>query len=750
MKEKFLLGFQRLHTVSVFSFLAFLTLVHYACAAQCVPASPKAVSCVDLDSGLGQKYFLRVDGRPFYMVNIQVRLDKLRYSWGWNAAAREAIIARAAADGFNTISIPIQWYEVEPAKDRFHWSILDEYLGLANKYHLKMELLWFGQNSGGHVQWLGRSAIHPSHLRTPDYVLYSPAPDSRATTSDYAIRRDISDYTLDLADNRLRARETYVLSRVMAHVALWDATNGSRHTVIGVQLDNEVRSIHGPSFPASLVVSYMSDLGSAVKRSDYVVWTRLNCVSFETNSRIDANESLRSTSGTNIDFIGTDLYGIQASTVKTEPAYKGGNYRMIMESGAEASRAAQFQLAALAGDNAYDHYDMCGPDGHGLYDRSGATGFVPHGNYIKDVRVVNRLLNSDISDIATKAQGVGLFVHNWEGSSPLSTTGAEGISFTPASPTSQAISISRNHGTEIVLMNTMGGTFAYPSSLGITSASEGHFDTNNRWINEKSVSFTSTAITPPAGVTVRLTRSTDNAAITNQSFPVSSESPTRVKVVLVGDSTVAPQGGWGPGFCSHLIHADCIDLAMNGRSTKSFMDEGLWVRALAEHAQFYFIQFGHNDQKDQPELHTDPEGSFKANLHRYVRDVRELGATPILVTSLTRRNYENKHLIEDPLRKYAIAAREVAAEDHVPLIDLYHLSRVLLEPMSQSEADRYNATTHEDAKAEGATASKPDRTHLNAVGQSVFGEMVAKAASVSVEALKPFIIPIVSQEKAER
>jgi lysophospholipase L1-like esterase len=684
------------------------------------------------------------------MVNIQVRLDKLRYSWGWNAAARDAIIAQAAADGFNTISIPIQWYEVEPVKDKFDWSILDEYLGLANKYHLKMELLWFGQNSGGHVQWLGRSAIYPSHLRTPDYVLYSPAPDSHATTSDYAIRRDISDYTLDLADNRLKARETYVLSRVMAHVALWDAANGSKHTVIGVQLDNEVRSIHGPSFPASLVVSYMSDLGSAVKRSDYVVWTRLNCVSFETNSRIDANESLRSTFGTNIDFVGTDLYEVQASNVKTALPYKGGNYRMIMESGAEVTHAAAFQLAALAGDNAYDHYDMCGPDGHGLYDRSGPTGFIPHGNYIEDVRTVNKLLNSDITDIATKAQGVGLFVHNWEGTSPLSTMGVEGISFTPDSSTSQAISISRNHGTEIVLMNTAGGTFAYPSSLGITSASEGHFDMNNHWIDERSIPFTSTAISPPTGVTVRLARSADNAAITNQSFPVSNESLTRVKVVLVGDSTVAPQGGWGPGFCSHLIHADCIDLAMNGRSTKSFMDEGLWGRALAEHAQFYFIQFGHNDQKDQPELHTDPEGSFKAHLDQYVRDVRKLGATPILVTPLTRRNYENGHLIEDPLSKYAVATREVAAEDQVPLIDLYHLSRALLEPMSQSAADQYNAAAHEDAKAEGATASKPDRTHLNAVGQRAFGEMVAKAASVSVEVLKPFIIPVVSPENTER
>ena len=113
------------------------------------------ISYVDLSLSGSQKYVLRVDGRPFYMTNIQVRLDKLRYYWNWNANARNAIIAQAASDGFNTVSIPIHWYEIEPTKDNFNWTILDEYLNLIARYNLKMELLWFGANSGGHVQWLG-------------------------------------------------------------------------------------------------------------------------------------------------------------------------------------------------------------------------------------------------------------------------------------------------------------------------------------------------------------------------------------------------------------------------------------------------------------------------------------------------------------------------------------------------------------------------------------------------------------------
>lgn len=208
-----------------------------------------------------------------------------------------------------------------------------------------------------------------------------------------------------------------------------------------------------------------------------------------------------------------------------------------------------------------------------------------------------------------------------------------------------------------------------------------------------------------------------------------------IRVVLVGDSTVALQGGWGPGFCAHLLaSAKCLDLAANGRSTKSYINEGLWAKALQAHGQFYFIQFGHNDQKSLPSLHTDPKTEFKANLHRFVQDVRRIGGAPILVSSLSRRNYEDGKLIVDPLHEYAAATREVAERDHVPLIDLYRLSRALLAPMTQKQADRYDAnTTH------GVTAPKPDRTHLNALGKRTFGDMVARAASRTVPALRPYI-----------
>jgi lysophospholipase L1-like esterase len=221
-----------------------------------------------------------------------------------------------------------------------------------------------------------------------------------------------------------------------------------------------------------------------------------------------------------------------------------------------------------------------------------------------------------------------------------------------------------------------------------------------------------------------------------------------VRIVLVGDSTVNPGGGWGPGFCAALAaDVTCVNLAQNGRSSKSYLDEGLWKKALAEHGDYYLIQFGHNDQPGKgPERETEPETSFAANLRRYVEDARAQGAHPVLVTSLSRRNYKNGKLAVDALAGYAAATRHVAAAENVPLIDLYAMSTRLLGAMDQTAADQFDAPTHPDAKAENASATL-DRTHLNPQGQRVFGRMVADALAGVCPELASVIQPTASDRR---
>jgi lysophospholipase L1-like esterase len=203
--------------------------------------------------------------------------------------------------------------------------------------------------------------------------------------------------------------------------------------------------------------------------------------------------------------------------------------------------------------------------------------------------------------------------------------------------------------------------------------------------------------------------------------PQANTAAAPVKIVLAGDSTVNNGGGWGPGFCADLTpNMECVNLARNGRSSKSYYEEGVWKDVLAAHGDYILIQFGHNDMPGKgPERETDPETTYAANMRRYITEARAEGARPVIVTSLSRRNFKDGALVED-LTAYAKAARRVAEEEGVPVIDLNAESTRLLRAMTQEQADQFDAVGHPDA-----TGSTLDRTHLNAHGSEVFGRMVA-------------------------
>jgi lysophospholipase L1-like esterase len=223
-----------------------------------------------------------------------------------------------------------------------------------------------------------------------------------------------------------------------------------------------------------------------------------------------------------------------------------------------------------------------------------------------------------------------------------------------------------------------------------------------------------------------------------------------VKIVLVGDSTVNAEGGWGKGFCAIMTpNVTCINEALNGRSSKSFIDEGAWKKALDDHGDYYLIQFGHNDMKGKgPERETDPETTYAANIRRYIRDTRAIGAIPVVVTSLSRRNYKDGKLVED-LNNYAAAARRVGMEENVTVIDLNAMSTKLLQGMTQEQADQFDATGHADQRAENQK-TPIDRTHLNEKGQTLFGRMVADTLVRTQVELGPDVIGEPAKSKTAR
>jgi pectinesterase len=207
----------------------------------------------------------------------------------------------------------------------------------------------------------------------------------------------------------------------------------------------------------------------------------------------------------------------------------------------------------------------------------------------------------------------------------------------------------------------------------------------------------------------------------------------KIKIVLVGDSTVNDQGGWGYGFKQFVTpDVEVVNTAANGRSTKSFINEGKWTNALALKGDYYFIQFGHNDEPGKgPERETDPATTYPQYLAKYVAEARAIGAKPVLVTSLTRRTFEADGKLKPNLMPYVEAMKKVATDEKVPLIDLHTSSVALCEKLGPDETAKFNPTGKD---------GKPDTTHLKGDARVVFAKLVVDELRVKVPDLAPHLL----------
>ncbi len=223
----------------------------------------------------------------------------------------------------------------------------------------------------------------------------------------------------------------------------------------------------------------------------------------------------------------------------------------------------------------------------------------------------------------------------------------------------------------------------------------------------------------------------------------------KVKIVLAGDSTMAVGSGWGPGFMKCLApEVECVNMARGGRSSKSFIAEGLWKKCLELKPDYVLIQFGHNDQPGHgADRETDPQTTYRQYMTQYVDDARAAGIKPVLITSLSRRQWGADGKIHSTLVPNVEVVKEIAAEKHVPLIDLHGKSIELYEKLGKEKIEELSpmkpAGPGEDIKSGAAATTTQkmvyDGTHLNAKGSAVIGKMVADEVKVKVPALAPYI-----------
>lgn len=231
------------------------------------------------------------------------------------------------------------------------------------------------------------------------------------------------------------------------------------------------------------------------------------------------------------------------------------------------------------------------------------------------------------------------------------------------------------------------------------------------------------------------------------------ETASSLRVVLVGDSTMATKSGYGDALCARFTpEVTCLNVAKGGRSTKSFRAEGLWGQVMtllrdrpAGQTDLVLMQFGHNDQPGKPGRSTDLQTEFPANLAGYIADVAPTGARLVMITPLTRRSFDAQGKLENNLRPWADATIRVSAEHQIPLLDLNAISHAAVQAMGENEADTLAmapkplaAPAQAASAPDRAGASNPvfDRTHLGAKGAQVFSAMVAEQLVVVMPELK--------------
>ncbi len=219
------------------------------------------------------------------------------------------------------------------------------------------------------------------------------------------------------------------------------------------------------------------------------------------------------------------------------------------------------------------------------------------------------------------------------------------------------------------------------------------------------------------------------------------EAITTPTLYLAGDSTVtdqpvAPNASWGqmlPRFFAPVIAV--ANHAESGETLKSFITELRFDKLLSTLAagDWVMIQFAHNDQKVQwPQTYADAATTYRAWLRAYIAEIRRRGATPILVTSPDRRNFDAAGRIESTLGDYPEAMRSVAREEGVAVIDLNAMSRKLYEALGP------------EAAAKAFADEGRDKTHFNDYG----GYALARCVVEGIRAADPALTGGLAQHLA--
>lgn len=219
---------------------------------------------------------------------------------------------------------------------------------------------------------------------------------------------------------------------------------------------------------------------------------------------------------------------------------------------------------------------------------------------------------------------------------------------------------------------------------------------------------------------------------------------------MAGDSTMSiketrayPETGWGMPF-AHFWDSSVVvvNRAKNGRSTRTFISEGIWKSIADEMSEgdYVFIQFGHNDEsKEKTDRYTTPD-EYKANLTRFINEAKAKKAIPVLFTPVSRRKFKDGKAVETHVEYSALAA-EVAKATGVAFIDLDIKSRELYQRMGE-ETSKLLFLQLQPSEHPNYPEGKNDNTHFTELGARLIAQMVlAELKALNLPLTQRIIIP---------
>ena len=243
-------------------------------------------------------------------------------------------------------------------------------------------------------------------------------------------------------------------------------------------------------------------------------------------------------------------------------------------------------------------------------------------------------------------------------------------------------------------------------------------------------------------------------------------------IFVIGDSTAAnkdisggkQERGWAMVLQAYFDDHIIVDNhAVNGRSSKSFIDEGRWDKVLQKMkpGDYVIIQFGHNDEKPKADRHTDPGSTFDYNLAKFVRETREHGGIPVLMNCVVRRNFfvnapendddeklrtqtfkdgvkmvEGDSLI-DTHGLYRQAPRDVARRMNCHFVDANQITHDLEQGLG-TEASKRLHMWYLPGTEPSEPKGKQDNTHYNIYGAHQVARLLADALCQEIPVLKAY------------